>query len=317
MSSAKRFPRGVPEPFSRSRSPSSSRSSDGATTTPCASSIPSSTPKSNAREPSSGASLPCTKGGDAASLAEHVASANYLNRIEKLSQSICDATDQATVQSLLGEGTAALGAENAVFAAFVCEKGDVTSCRFMLVCDPAWCRQYLDGRLIAHDPWMAYAAQHSEPIVASMLAIDGPESRRAIELAGRSGFASAVLVPVHSGSRQRWISLLCLGSSTPRFFEGDGFGRFKLGARALACELHDWWLGRIRRDLIARVRITPDDLELLRHQSQGHTSKRIAAELRVSRSAINSRFQRMNRRLGVANRKMAARLAADCGLIRP
>jgi DNA-binding CsgD family transcriptional regulator len=317
MSSAKRFPQGVPEPVSRSLSPRSSRSSDGATTTPCASSIPSSTPKSNARELNSGASLPCTKGGNAASLAEHVASADYLNRIERLSQSIGDATDQATVQALLGEGTAALGAENAVFATFVCDKGDVTSCRFMLVCDPAWCWQYLDGGLIAHDPWIAYAAQHVEPIVASMLSSDGPESRRAIELAGRSGFASAVLVPVHSGSRQRWISLLCLGSSTPRFFEGDGFGRFKLGARALACELHDWWLGRVRHELIGRVRITPDDLALLRHQRLGHTSKRIAAELRVSRSSINSRFQRMNRRLGVANRKMAARLAADCGLIRP
>jgi hypothetical protein len=37
----------------------------------------------------------------------------------------------------------------------------------------------------------------------------------------------------------------------------------------------------------------------------------------VSRSSINSRFQRMNSRLGVANRKMAARLVAECGLILP
>ena len=83
----------------------------------------------------------------------------------------------------------------------------------------------------------------------------------------------------------------------------------------LACELHEWWLARLRNELMARARITEGDLELLRHQCLGHSSKRIAAELRVSRSSINSRFQRMNSRLGVTNRRMAARLAVECGLI--
>ncbi len=76
-------------------------------------------------------------------------------------------------------------------------------------------------------------------------------------------------------------------------------------------------VARIRRELIARAHITLSDLALLRHQCQGHSSKRIAAELHVSRSSINSRFQRMNTKLGVPNRKMAARLAAECGLILP
>ena len=101
----------------------------------------------------------------------------------------------------------------------------------------------------------------------------------------------------------------------PGYFEGEAFGRFRLGARILAAELHDWWLARIRRELIVKARITQADLELLRHQCQGHSSKRIAAELRVSNSSINSRFQRMNTKLGVPNRRMAARLAVECGLL--
>jgi DNA-binding NarL/FixJ family response regulator len=109
--------------------------------------------------------------------------------------------------------------------------------------------------------------------------------------------------------------VLCLGSPALGHFESGGFGRFKIGARAMALELHDWWLARIRRDLIVKARITPSDLELLRHQRQGHSSKRIAAELHVSKSSINSRFQRMNTKLGVANRRMAARLASECGLM--
>lgn len=317
MSNAKRLPNADCEPFNRLPSRTLTASSDGATTTPYASSTPSSTSSSGARAANSGESLPDPKGPDAASLADHVASTDYLDRIGSVVERIANATEQAAVHSLLREGTIVVGAESAIFVSFVRDNVDVSSCRFMLACDPAWCRQYLDAGLIAHDPWLAYAAHHSEPVIASTLSFAEPERRRAIELATRSGFASAVLVPVHSGAGHSRISLLCLGWPSRGYFEAGGFGRFKLGARALACELHEWWLARIRSELIARARITPGDLELLRHQCQGHSSKRIAAELRVSRSSINSRFQRMNSKLGVANRRMAARLAAECGLILP
>jgi DNA-binding CsgD family transcriptional regulator len=187
----------------------------------------------------------------------------------------------------------------------------------MLACDPAWCRQYLEAGLIAHDPWLAYASQHSEPIVASSLVIAEPARRRAIELATCNGFASTVLVPVHSGAGHSRISLLCLGSPRAGYLEGTGFGRFKLGARALACELHDWWLAHLRREMLAKMRFTAHELELLRRQCQGQTSKRIAAELHVSRESINSRFQRMRAKLGVSSRRTAAQMAAEIGLILP
>ena len=83
----------------------------------------------------------------------------------------------------------------------------------------------------------------------------------------------------------------------------------------LALELHDGWLTRMRRELIVKANITPGDVVLLRHPRQGHSSKRIAADLHVSKSSIDSRFQRMTTKLGVANRRMAAQLALECGLI--
>ena len=154
-------------------------------------------------------------------------------------------------------------------------------------------------------------------LVADTLWVSEPGGRRASDLATRNVFAAPVLVPVHTGSSHSRVSLLCLGSWQAGQYESIPFGRFKLGARVLAFELHEWWLARLRTELMARARITEGDLELLRHQSLGHSSKRIAAELQVSRSSINSRFQRMNSRLGVANRRIAARLAAECGLILP
>ncbi len=248
-------------------------------------------------------------------LAQIVAAPEYTERIACIAELIAEARDQATVHALLTEGVHALGAEHAVFVSFIRDNADLSACRFMLVCEPDWCQRYLEAGCFAHDPWLAYAAHHSEPIPASTLPVLDAEGRRVIALAMENGFASAALVPAHSGAGHSRISLLCLGSTQPGFFEGEGFGRFRLGARLIAAELHDWWLARIRRELIVKARITQADLELLRHEHQGHSSKRIAAELHVSKSSINSRFQRMNMKLGVPNRRLAARLAVECGLL--
>jgi len=264
-------------------------------------------------EPSMTATAPV--GLDLAPLADIVASGDYTARIADVAERITAAQDQATALSLLRQGVKALGAESAVFVSFIRDNADLSACRFMLVCEPDWCRRYLEAGCFAHDPWLAYAAHHSEPIAASSLPVLDPEGQRVIALAMQNGFASAALVPAHSGAGHSRISLLCLGSSTPGYFEGEGFGRFRLGARLISAEMHEWWLSRIRRELIVKARITQADLELLRHEHQGHSSKRIAAELQVSKSSINSRFQRMNMKLGVPNRRLAARLAVECGLL--
>ena len=250
-----------------------------------------------------------------ASLSQRISAPDYAARAADLALRIARATEQSTVLTLLREGIGALGAESAVFVSFVRDEADVSACRFMLVCEPEWCRQYLAAGLITHDLWLAYAAHHSEPVLASALQASQPAQQRAMDLAAQNGFASAVLVPAHSGAGHSRVSLLCLGSSAVGFFEGDGFGPFRVSARVLALELHEWWLARIRRELVIKSHFTPGDLALLRHQLQGHSSKRIATELHVTKSSINSRFQRMNTKLGVASRRMAAQLAVECGLI--
>jgi DNA-binding CsgD family transcriptional regulator len=235
--------------------------------------------------------------------------------VAAIAERVAAARDQQTVHALFSEGAAVLGAHCAVYVSFVRDDANLSACRFMLACDPAWGRRYIDAGHFAHDPWLAYAAHHSEPVVASALNILDIQQRQVLDLAADAGFVSTLLVPAHSGAGHSRISLLCLGSSTPGYFEGDGLPRLRVSARMLALELHDWWLSRIRRDLIVKARITAGDLILLQHQCQGHTSKKIANELQVSKSSINSRIQRMNAKLGVANRRMALQLAIECGLI--
>ena len=290
-------------------------SSSGATTTQFASSIPCFTPASSATATPSGESAAKGAPPPATDLLAHVANEYFAARIASIAGRVLAASDQPTVHALFREGVTLLGASCAVFVSFVQDQSRLSTCRLMLACDPDWVRVYVHDANFAHDPWLAYAADHSEPIVASALNVVDIEHQRVAALAAHAGFVSTVLIPAHSGGGRSRISVLCLGSSTPGYFEGEGTAQLRVSARMLALELHDWWLSRIRRDLMAKARITPSDLILLQHQCQGHSSKRIAAELQVSKSSINSRFQRMNGKLGVGTRRKAVQLAIECGLI--
>jgi DNA-binding CsgD family transcriptional regulator len=248
-------------------------------------------------------------------LSDHVTKPDYLSQVANIAAALAACTEQSTALTLLHRATRALGAHQSVFVSYVRHDRQLASCRFMLACDPQWCRRYLEAGCAAHDPWLAYAAHHGEPVVASALGPMHAEQQSVIDLAAQYGFQSTVLAPAHSGAGHSRVSLLLLGAPAADYFNAGGYPQFRIGARMLAMELHDWWLARIRRELVAKARITAADLSLLRHEHAGHSSKRIAADLHVSACSINSRFQRMNSKLGVANRKMAARLAAECGLI--
>lgn len=244
-----------------------------------------------------------------------VSAEDYAERVARAVGGIADSEDPASAQVRLVECVDVLGAESAFFANVVRDGPRISACRFMLACDPGWFRHRLDRDDLAKDPWLAYAAHHSEPVLASDIRLDEPESPALREPAALGGFASAYLVPTHSGLGNSRTSLLVLGSTQTGYFEREGLGRLRLGARALAAELHDWWLARRRRELLAKTRITPEELELLRLERQGHCSKHIAKTIDSTASAVNSRFQRLNVKMGAPNRRAAARLAVDSGLL--
>ena len=80
-------------------------------------------------------------------------------------------------------------------------------------------------------------------------------------------------------------------------------------------ELHEWWLRHLRDELAAATGVTQADVELLSQELLGHSTKTIARTLGLSTGSVDSRFQRLNIKLGVPSRKAAARVAAEYGLI--
>lgn len=240
---------------------------------------------------------------------------DYVTRVGQVIRDMQSAYDQTQAVELLHEATRRMGAEVAIFASFIRDAESCRSYRLLLACDPAWFAEYERQGRYDDDPWLAYAQRYSVPVRSSQIPVNSSAGRAAVELAAKFGFRSAVIVPTPSGGGLSRTGVLCLGSSRPGYFDDEGFVALRVVARGVAMELHEWWIGRIRDELVASASLTDIDLQLLAHERMGYSTKAIAKALNWSTSSVDSRFHRMNVRLGVASRKAAARLAAEYGLI--
>lgn len=241
---------------------------------------------------------------------------DYFDRVNEVVQRIETAHDRLHAVELLQEATLRMGAEVSIFASFVRDENDAcASYRLLLACDPRWCIEYEEAACYANDPWLHHALHHTEPIRGGEIPLVTEAQRSVVQLAERFGFRSTVIVPTPSSGRLSRLGVLCLGSSIPDYFNAEGYLALKVVARSVAMEIHEWWLARLKDELVATSGITAEDLVLLAHERQGRGTKEIARQLATSPCSINSRFQRINAKLDVPNRRAAARLAAEYRLI--
>ena len=241
--------------------------------------------------------------------------AGYADAVTAIVERVAGANDPSQAVMLLQRASRRMGADAAVFVSFIPDDGSHASYRFLLACDPSWCFEYQRQLSLADDPWLDYACHHSEPACASAIGARSKTQQNVHSLAERFGFRSAVIVPAPSGVGLSRAGMLCLGSNTPGFFEADGFITLRTLARGLAMELHEWWIAKLRRELIDDAEVTEGELKLLQWEWQGLNSKQIGNLLGMGPAGVDSRFQRLNLKLGVPNRRAAAKLAAEYGLI--
>jgi len=248
-------------------------------------------------------------------LAELAREPAYADNVLATIRLLAQATDEAQAVGVLAAACKQMGLDAAAFVSFVRDDPSHESFRFLLACDPVWCLEYERRAWYTDDPWLQYSLHHTEPARGEDIQPATAQQRDVARLAERFGFRSALIVPAPSSGALTRIGVLCLGSSTSAFFSDDGYLALKVLARSLAMELHEWWIARIKNELVASARLTEEDLLLLMHERLGHSTKLMAAKLHMSPNSINSRFQRMNAKLGVPNRKSAAQLAAEYGMI--
>lgn len=248
-------------------------------------------------------------------LLEITGAADFAARMSAVIERVPLAADEQDACALLWEAVRQFGATATAFASFVRDDDSFESYRFLLACDPRWCDEYLEEAWFASDPWLKHAMDYGTPVRGEDVLVTTEGQRRAVALAARYGFTSAAIIPAPSGGGMSRLGVLCIGSAAPGYFDGAAFAPLRVMARSLAMELHEWWLARIKRQLIDDSGLSADDLHLLAYEWHGLSSKEIARQLNTSPQSINSRFQRMLSKLGMPNRRAAARLAAEYGLI--
>jgi DNA-binding NarL/FixJ family response regulator len=236
-------------------------------------------------------------------------------RAVRLIERIASAADDAAVLDLLHEAATELGADQAVFVSFIRDDDSRESFRFLVAADPAWCLAYQERAWFTNDAWLLHAATTSEPATDAAITYRTKEQREARALAAQFGVTSAYIVPAPASGGLSRLGVLMLGSAQPHFFDGPRAGFIKVLARSLAMELHDWWVRQVRSELIAETRITDTDLQLLQRERQGKLTKEIAHEMGLSEASVNNRFQRLNVKFNAPSRRVAARMAAEYGLI--
>lgn len=250
-----------------------------------------------------------------AGLLEVTSRSDFADGVTNVIRRIAGASDEAEAVELLGLAAQRLGADGACFVSFIRDDDMQSSFRYLVACDPSWMTEYVQQRWFMDDPWLAYAINATEPVLASQLQARGPPQQAMLSTAAEAGFRSAIIAPSPSAAGESRVGVLYLGSNNIGHFEGEGYAIVRLFARLLAVELHEWWMHRIRDELMVQARITDSDLALLRHELAGHGSKAIAAALGTEAKTIDCRFQRLNMKLGAANRRAAVRLARLYGLI--
>jgi hypothetical protein len=237
----------------------------------------------------------------------------YGSRALELLPAIGDAADAESALSLFREVLVLLGTDAGVFTSFVRDDATRTSYRTLLACDPVWASEYARRDWHSHDPWLRYATHASEPMRSEHLRLQ-PHEEEFASVSATLGFASALIAPAPSSAGSSRVGVLCLGSHNLGFFSDDGLGKLRILARALSMELNRWMMTTIRQELLARSRLTAADIELLRHEDAGHTSKVIGAHLQVDAKTIDCRFQRISAKMNAPDRRSAARKARLYGL---
>jgi DNA-binding CsgD family transcriptional regulator len=207
-----------------------------------------------------------------------------------------------------------IGADAGVFLSAIKDDAARTSYRSLLACDPVWAIEYARLGWHEHDPWLRHALHNEDPVRDTELELL-PGEQEFAQAAKKFGFASAIVVPAPSSAGTSRVGVLSLGSRRPGYFDDASYPQVRILATMLAMELHRWMRSAARKEMLTQSRIKPEDIELLRYELTGCTSKAIAQALNIAPQTVDTRFHRLCLRLDVPDRRSAARVARLYGLL--
>lgn len=187
--------------------------------------------------------------------------------------------------------------------------------RYLVGCAPEWCYTYAQNKWYAIDPYIDYALHNTTPIVADDIEISSAGQHRLLDAAAEFGYRSGVVVPAHSRS-SAWVGILYLPTDQGAEYVRNVYPRHRSLMRAFALELLEWWDGHMREAGAGELNLDDLDLDLLEKANEGATAEEAAAELGVTLSRVNARYEKIYRKLNVSNKREATEKAVSLGLLK-
>lgn len=188
----------------------------------------------------------------------------YGQWIDDMILRIKECEGESEVAALLAAIVQAFGLQSYVFISLCLEEGSRReNHRYLIGCTPKWCQIYNANNWFFIDPFIEYALHHSMPILGSAIQPKTPGQAELLAAAAENGFRSGVVIPAHSGSDKR-AGVLYLGSDKPPQEIETQLLNVRTLLRATAMELVEWWEAQMAIDAIAKFRLDPTDVALLK-----------------------------------------------------
>lgn len=240
----------------------------------------------------------------------------FASRFQALMDTLAHAPGRARLNATLHDIVDLMGFDGGAFLTFIREDESRESFKFTVACSPAWCQTYAANGWYALDPGLIYSQANTAPARIEDLPLKTHGQRDMMQSARAAGFVSGVVVPAHtSGGRSR-LGVLYLGSGKEGYVNDQGLQMLKMYVRTLASELLDWWSASLRRKLVEEVRLSDDEIHLMRLVHMGYRSKEVSALMGgMSPNAIDLKISRITAKVGADSRKDAVKRLVNVGLI--
>jgi DNA-binding CsgD family transcriptional regulator len=230
--------------------------------------------------------------------------------------SIRHCVDEFSVHAILRNILPILGAESYIFTTLMSHNAidDRESYRSLVGCRPGLWQQYNARKWHAIDPGIYYARTNSAVICLDDLPLLSHGQREFRDSCRRQGFSRGVLIPAHSGSSARF-GVLYIGCEEASAYGNSLAMSNRVSLRAIAMELLEWRMSRMRDELTRDLALTERELTILRLQNRGYRALDIAAELALSAKTVHGSVKAIKDKFGAENIGAALKIADSYGLL--
>lgn len=247
---------------------------------------------------------------------QKMANAHAAGRINLIAASLTFDSSEAVVLERISEAATAFGGRSVCFISIAPNDTAHGSCRTLYQCGPAMAHVFDDAGLLMRCPWVRHAATSAWPVCGSEVPMSVESDQDFYESARRAGFCSTLIAPAPTPTRERRIAVLVFGSPAGGFFEQEHGQRLAAPACGFSMAVNRWLSASLAANLRRVCSLSEDELDLMRCEQRGMSSKEIARWTSNSADAVDCRFQRVCAKLRTPNRREALRVALSYGYLR-